>query len=151
MMRRFKFEDEIYSSLYCVPMAVRRKLDRLGVKVGLKQWQALGRGERLAICHLPADSEEEVEALKLFIREAVQHRIGQDPKSIPEADRAAADPPAEPPAALVQNLGALGVSLDRAAWSRLDPDERYALLKLGAGKEPSHNLKAAVAEFLGPR
>jgi hypothetical protein len=51
----------------------------------------------------------------------------------------------------VQNLGALGVSLDRAAWSRLDPDERYALLKLGAGKEPSHNLKAAVAEFLGPR
>ncbi len=151
MMRRFRFEDEIYSSLYCVPMAVRRKLDRLGVKIGLKQWQALGRGERLAVCHLPADSDEEAEALKLFIREAVQSRSGEEPKSIPEAERIAADPPPEPPAVLVQNLSALGVALDRGAWTRLDSDERYALVKLGGGKETSHNLKAACAEFLGAR
>lgn len=151
MMRRFRFEDEIYSSLYCVPMAVRRKLDRLGVKIGLKQWQALGRGERLAVCHLPADSDEEAEALKLFILEAVQSHSGEEPKRIPETERAAADPPADPPDALVQNLGAIGVALDRGAWTRLDSDERYALVKLGGGKETSHNLKAAVAELLGAR
>ena len=130
-------------------MAVRRKLDRLGVKIGLKQWQALGRGERLAVCHMPADSSEEVEALKLFIREAVQSRSGEEPKTIPEAERIAADPPAEPPAALVQNLGAIGVALDRDARMRLDSDQRYALVKLGGGKEISHNLKAAAAELLG--
>src|SRR5271170_6703373 len=44
-VRRFNFEAEVYESLSCVPMAVRRKLDRAGVKVGLKQWRALGRGE----------------------------------------------------------------------------------------------------------
>jgi hypothetical protein len=32
-------------------MAVRRKLDRLGIKIGLEQWELLGRGERLMICH----------------------------------------------------------------------------------------------------
>jgi hypothetical protein len=148
MMRRFQYEAEIYQSFYCVPMAVRRKLDRVGIKVGLKQWQALGRGERLAICHLPADSDEEVEALKLFIREAVQSKSGEEPKSLPESDRIAADPPPEPPASLIQNLGSIGITLDRQRWSRLDPDERYALVKLGAGKELSHNLKAAAAEFL---
>jgi len=48
MMRQFKFEDEIHRTLSCVPMAVRRKLDKVGVKISLDQWQALGRGERLA-------------------------------------------------------------------------------------------------------
>ena len=151
MMRRFKFEDEIYGSLYCVPMAVRRKLDRLGVKIGLKQWQTLGRGERLAICHLPAESEEEADALKLFIQETVQSRSGEPPRSIPDTDRIAADPPPDPPPTLVEHLGALGVALDRTAWSRLDSDERYALVKLGGGKQHSHNLKAAATEFLGAR
>ncbi len=151
MMRRFKFEDEIYSSLYCVPMAVRRKLDRLGVKIGLKQWQALGRGERLAICHLPADSDEEADALRTFIEETVKSRSGTPPKNIPDTDRMAADPPADPPAALVQNLNAVGIALDSNAWSRLDSDQRYALVKLGGGKERSHNLRAAAAEFFGAR
>jgi len=49
MIRKFKFEDEMHESLQCVPMAVRRKLDRVGLKVGLEQWKALDRGERLAI------------------------------------------------------------------------------------------------------
>src|SRR5277367_3217666 len=91
-VRRFNFEAEVYESLSCVPMAVRRKLDRAGVKVGLKQWQALGRGERLAICHLPAASDEEVEALHLFIREAVA-RGGTEPTTLSAADRAGAEPP----------------------------------------------------------
>ncbi|HWN57869.1 MAG TPA: nitrate reductase associated protein, partial [Methylomirabilota bacterium] len=63
MIRKFKFEDEMHESLQCVPMAVRRKLDRVGLKVGLEQWKALDRGERFAICHIPADSGEECDAL----------------------------------------------------------------------------------------
>ncbi len=46
MIRKFKFEDEIYESLNCLPMAARRKLDSLGVKLSLAQWEQLGRGER---------------------------------------------------------------------------------------------------------
>ncbi len=30
MIRKFKFEDQIYESLSCLPMAARRKLDALG-------------------------------------------------------------------------------------------------------------------------
>ena len=68
MIRKFKFEDEMHESLQCVPMAVRRKLDRVGLKIGLEQWKALDRGERLAICHIPTDSGEECDALAFFIR-----------------------------------------------------------------------------------
>ncbi len=148
MMREFKFEDEMQRTLACVPMAVRRKLDRVGIKLGLKQWKALGRGERLAICHLPVERHDEREALRLFISEAVQRVCGEAPGALSEAQRAAGDPPSKLPAPLAERARAAGVALDQAAWERLDAEERYALVKLGAGAEASHNLAAALAELI---
>ncbi len=148
MMREFKFEDQMHATLACVPMAVRRKLDRVGVKVGLEQWNALGRGERLAICHLPVERHDEREALRLLISEAVRRACGAEPRALGEAQRALAEPPSQLPAELAGRSRAAGVALDQAAWERLDPDERYALIKLGGGAEVSHNLPAALAEFV---
>jgi hypothetical protein len=148
MIRRFKFEDEVHQSLSCVPMAVRRKLDRIGLKIGLTQWQQLGHGERLAVCHLPVDSVEEQEVARIFIREAVQTRSGGVLTELPDDVRGSATPPGSPPAMLVAHARAAGVTLGQPEWSRLDDDERYALIKLGGSAIPSHNLTAALNEFL---
>jgi hypothetical protein len=148
MIRRFNFEDEVHQSLSCVPMAVRRKLDRIGLKIGLQQWQQLSRGERLAVCHLPVESAEEQDVVRLFMREAVEHRGGGVIKEMPEAARRATEPPSAPPATLIENARAAGVALGQADWSRLDDAERYALIKLGGAAEPSHNLTAALHELL---
>ncbi len=148
MMRRFEFEAEVYESLSCVPMAARRKLDRLGLKIGLEQWQQLGRGERLMICHAPAAEPDECEALRLFIHEAAVARSGSPPRPLSDESRQDAEPPAEPPPVLVANAHSLGVTLIAQEWERLDDDERYALIKLGNGPRPSHNFKAALHELL---
>jgi len=150
MLRRFKFEEEVYESLSCVPMAVRRKLDRVGVKISLEQWQGLGRGERLAICHLPVESAEEHEVMRAFIEEAVR-RCGSATKPVAEEMRRAAEPPASPPAALVAGAKAEGVELTQSAWDRLNADERYALIKLGGGEKHSHNLCVALRELVDQR
>lgn len=150
MIRKFKFEDEMHESLQCVPMAVRRKLDRVGLKIGLEQWKSLDRGERLAICHFPVNSAEEVDALAVFIREAMKRRFGVEPKVLTEAQRASADPPASPPARAIVHARAAGFDLSAAAWSRLDSDERFALMKMGDAETPSHNLAAALSEFAIP-
>jgi hypothetical protein len=147
MIRRFNFESDIYETFYCVPMAVRRKLDRLGLKIGLAQWQKLRLGERLAVCHLPADSQEECDALRLFIREAVFDRTGSEPKVLDAAERTSAEPPAEPPRRLVENARAEGIELDQSKWTSLDADQRYALCKLGGTADKSHNFGAALREF----
>lgn len=147
MIRKFKFEDEMHESLQCVPMAVRRKLDRVGLKIGLEQWKSLDRGERLAICHLPVDSSEECDALGVFIREAMKRRFGVEPKSLTDAQRASAEPPASPPARVIAHARASGFDLNAACWSRLDGDERFALMKMGDAETPSHNLAAALKEF----
>jgi hypothetical protein len=151
MLRRFKFEDEVHQSLSCVPMAVRRKLDMAGIKISLEQWQALGRGERLAICHLPTATDEECDAMKVFIEEAVNQRCGSATKPVSDELRRAARPPTAPPEALVANAMAEGVKLSQPAWERLDADERYALIKLGGGDKHSHNFGAALRELVGVR
>lgn len=148
MFRRFKFEDEVHQSLSCVPMAVRRKLDRIGVKLSLDQWQHLTRNERLAICHLPVESGEEREATRSFIEEAVLTRSKSPAKALPEEVRRSADPPMEPPADLIELARVNGMAIGQAEWERLDSDERYALLKLSSGAKPSHNFAAALREFL---
>jgi len=147
MIRRFQFEAEIYESLSCVPMQARRKLDALGLKIGLAQWQRLGRGERLMICHAPAETQEERDALRVFVEETTMARAGSPPKELSEQARGEASPPSSPPSILVANARQFGVELDQEKWNRLDEDQRYALVKLGAKERPSHNLPSALREF----
>lgn len=148
MLRKFKFEDDIYVTLSCLPMAARRKLDAVGLRIGRVQWAKLGRGEKLMICHAPANSPEEIEVLRLFVQEAVATRTGTPAAEISTDARAQATPPRSAPSELVRNAHALGVQLTDSIWTRLDADERYALVKLGGTSEPSHNLGAALSELV---
>jgi hypothetical protein len=147
MIRKFKFEADIYESLNCLPMAARRKLDAVGIKLHLAQWEQLGRGERLMICHAPADSEEEQSALRTFIEEVALARTGSPAKILPDDARRCANPPDHPPQVLAQHARVSGVELDEQAWAALDDDQRYALIKLGDSEKPSHNLALALQEF----
>ena len=149
-MRQFNFEAEIYQSLNCLPMAARRKLDRLGLKISLEQWQRLSRAERLMICHAPAGMPDECDALRLFVDEVAVARSGSPPRQLSDESRMEAEPPAQPPPSLIANAQAAGVALTTREWERLDDDERYALVKLGGASRPSHNFKAALEELLAP-
>lgn len=66
--QKFEFEADIYQSLKCLPMAARRKLDAVGVKVHLAQGGQFGRGEHVMICHAPTDTDDERSALALSLR-----------------------------------------------------------------------------------
>ena len=148
MIRKFKFEAEIYESLNCLPMAAYRKLDAVGIKLHLAQWGQLGRGERLMICHAPADSEEEKSALRTFIEEvalARTHSPFQDP--LRRCASRSANPTDHRPQLLVQQVRTFGIELNDTAWAALNDDQRYALIKFGDSERPSHNLELALQEF----
>jgi hypothetical protein len=147
-MRKFQFEAEIYESLYCLPMAARRKLDRIGLKVSLEQWQGLSRAEHLAVCYMPANTSDECQVLCEVIVEMVKSRCGSAPKELPEESRRDASPPTLPPALLVERSRDAGFELNAERWDYLDEDERYALIKLGNQKVVSHNLAAALHELI---
>jgi hypothetical protein len=148
VFRRFKFEEALYDKLEYIPLAVRRKFDLSGVSLTLAQWQSLGRGERLAICHFPINLEEERTAFRVFIREAVERSSQSAVSLLSDSEKLAAEPPADPPPAVVESSRAAGVELTKPLWEKLDTDERYVLLKLGSGPNVSRNFVPALKEFL---
>lgn len=132
MFRRFDFEKEIYPTLEFVPMSVRRKLDLVGVKLHLNQWQALSRAERLIVCHFPAESPEECTVLADFLREAVKRRADAELKTITPTPHDRADKAEKAPPEVTELAAKL--KLPEMRWSLFDPDERFALNKLARGE-----------------
>lgn len=130
MYRRFAFEGDIHASLACVPLTVRRKLDLAGLKISLAGWQSLPRHERLALCHLPVDTAEEVAVYTEVLRGCAE-RAG-----VPLTPLPAVTPEAWSAEAAVERVRSrLGPgAVDEAAVARLDEEARYALCKLA---EPS--------------
>jgi hypothetical protein len=147
MIRKFMFEAEIYESLNCVLMAARRKLDAVGSKLHLAQWKEPGLGDSLMICHAPADSEKEWNALISFIEEVALARTSSPAKILSDDARRSANPHYRPPQVLAQNASVAGVELDDQAWAALDEDQRYAPIKFGDSERPNHNLEIALQEF----
>jgi hypothetical protein len=140
MYKRFAFEGEVHSSLSCVPLTVRRKLDLAGVKISLAGWQTLSREERLALCHLPVDSAEELGVYREVLVGFCQRQgVGWTPV----ADAIVA--------ARAWNARSVPAPLrDRIqdeAWADLDEESRYALLKLTQGGRDPAKLDAALAEL----
>jgi len=130
MSKRLLFGGAIHESLECVPLTVRRKLDRAGLEISLAGWQQLSRAERMALCHLPVDSELE---LALY-REMLLTSCGVVGVSLERLD----DPNASArvrvvratPEAIVERTREVGTSIADEVWCSLDEETRYALLKL---------------------
>ncbi len=135
MFYRFEFEAEFYPTLERVPFHVRMKLDLTGIRVSLNTWRAFTLEERWALCHLPADTDEEKDVFAAFLAALAQARAGV------EAVRSPALDPDEWAAVAVPEVVAVrseteGVGVTPAEWSRWAGHERYALHKTALSKDP---------------
>jgi hypothetical protein len=144
MYRQFLFEGDVHQALDCVPLAVRRRLDLAALKISLAGWQALSRAERLALCHLPTDTEGEL-AVYREVMQAFCAARGVALKPLGESARSWNAP--EAPPELRARLEQLGIALPAAAWRALDEDGRYALVKLADPQREPAKLHAALVEL----
>jgi hypothetical protein len=146
MFRRFLLEGDGAGR---VPLAVERKLLATGLELAEAGWARLTEAERLALCHLPVESEAEQEAFRRVaagFAARAQVELGQ---------RAAGEPAwAAPwiPHRLRQRLDEQEALLDDAGWRCLGEDERYALWALADAGEPFEALLAELGllETKGP-
>ena len=79
----FQFEQDFAGSLRCIPMAVRFKLDRCGVKLSLRQWSRFVPEERDRMLRLACERREEIEAYRRELEELIQLRSTQPPEYLP--------------------------------------------------------------------
>ena len=141
----FSFEiDEIGPDLDLIPLAARRALDAAGLRLPLDGWRSLGLDDRRRISLAGAAEIVDAAAVAAIVARAAPpaERISivsdPDPRS----------PPAELYAAVVPPR-----TLDKMAWSRLRPLDRYALshaLRRSRARADLSILEAAVEAILRP-
>jgi hypothetical protein len=138
----FRFEEEVGGGLRCVPMAVRLKLDRAGVKLDLKAWVKFTEAERRELLDFSGGDAAFAERTCALSRE----RAGEEPKRLTV-------PGSFPwqedgfPRELADKALAEGVPLDGTRWSSLSVLQRFALLKLSRPSHENRNFLPACREF----
>jgi len=144
----FQFEQDFAGSLRCIPMAVRFKLDRCGVKLSLRQWSRFGPEERDRMLRLACERREEIEAYRRELEELIQLRSTQPPEYLPiEGEPLWADA-ARVPEQVVQFAAQVQVSPPNSGqWAALSPLQRFTLIKLSRAKHDNVNFVPAMREF----
>lgn len=144
----FGFEIDLYPSLHCIPMAVRYKLDMVGLKVSLKAWNRLSAERRLELVHAwPVNNVAERKALRDLLHRWLPE-VSDEPLRPITLDEL---PPWDNTTQLCATVEAQGarsrppLTLDE--WASFDLLERFALVKLAAAKHEQGRFARALAEF----
>ncbi len=138
----FKFEEDFGDGLRCVPMAVRLKLDRAGVKLDLKAWVKFTGEERRDLLDFSGDDTRFAEKVNAL----AETRSGERPKTLHVPDVFPWDEE-RLPAGLAAKASADGVPLDEKRWAELAPLQRFSLLKLSRPGHENKNFLPACREF----
>lgn len=144
----FDFEADFAGALYCIPMSVRLKLDQVGVKVSLKQWNRFDRTERDELLRRPCDGAAQQQAYRDYLTSVIRARTGDEPQHLPvelhpewlDAQRI--------PAQVSEYLRAKGLPpIGPGQWAALSPLKRFVLIKLTRPGHSNENLLPALREF----
>jgi hypothetical protein len=74
---------EDLDDLDLIPRSVRDKLDRVGIKLHLRDWQKLSLVERENLVRQPCESSEEVDLYRRSLEELIRRRTGNTPEYLP--------------------------------------------------------------------
>ncbi len=147
MSQFFKFEAEFVSSLRCIPMQVRYKLDTCAIKLKLQHWYSFSLEQRQQLIDLPCDTKPEIEAYRETLRSLVFANFQVHPQDLPmpeQPDWMQLDPL---PTSLWEHLQSLNLEITLQQWQSLHPLQRFVLLKLSTSNHEHSNFLPALKEF----
>lgn len=143
----FAFEDDFVASLRCIPMAVRLKLDRSGVKLTLRQWSRFTLEDRKLLLETACRTRQEVGDYRAELVRLVAMRSGEEARPLAEPPPVWEAVDAVPP---VVSDYALSIGLappQPRQWAALSDLQRFALLKLTRDNHDNVNFLPAMREF----
>ncbi len=147
MSHFFQFEQDFVASLHCIPMQVRLKLDTCGIKLKLDQWNHFTPADRQALIDRHCTTALDVSDYRIFLQDLVQQRTGTTAKDL------AIDPqppwldPIVIPDGVQAKAATVNFSFSRDQWAKLEPIQRFALVKLSRSSHENCNFLPALREF----
>jgi hypothetical protein len=146
--RLFDFEADFAKDLRCIPMVVRFKLDRCGVKLSLRQWSKMGQANRTRLLAMRGDRADEVEQFREAVTSLAKASCGEAIRWLPADPHPVWADATRVPADIATQAATAGVAPPSAScWSRLSTLERFALLKLARSDHDNHNFIPALYEL----
>lgn len=143
----FDFEADFAATLRCIPMLVRAKLDRGGVKLSLKQWSRLQVDQREAVAHRACDTPIEIKLWRDTLVDSLPASHNAIIELPVDENPAWADTNIVPEVLDARVHKHSGSNLPLEDWARLRPLQRFALLKLARDSHEQANLPVALREF----
>ncbi|XHX79194.1 MAG: nitrate reductase associated protein [Stenomitos frigidus ULC029] len=147
MTQFFQFEADFVSSLRCVPMQVRLKLDTCGVKLKLAQWHQFNQDDRRSLVALPCNTEADVQAYRHFLQELIQERTGTTATDLAIDPAPAWLDESTIPTSVQEKAQESGAAIAIDQWATLAPAQRFALIKLSRSSHENANFLPALKEF----
>jgi hypothetical protein len=144
--RAYLASSLIWSEAY-IPLAVRFKLDKCGIKLSLGPWQKLGEGKRWVLLQLRCESEVEIANFRRALLALTRAVSGDEPRLL-VLDKVLPWDAQDLPTQVAQKILEVGGAPPTAAqWRALTPLERFALVKLSRDGDHARNLLPALREF----
>lgn len=144
----FAFESDFVASLRCIPMAVRFKLDRCGIKLTLRQWSRFTREDREALLTGGCRTPREISAYRAYLVALVQLRADEAARDLPPLMEAPWEDPSRTAPAVTAYASGLGLAApDAKQWAGLSELQRFVLVKLTRDNHDNVNFLPALREF----
>jgi len=144
----FNFEEDfVEKNIRCIPMIVRFKMDKAGIKLKLAEWSKFNTGERIELAMKPCRDENEVNLYHEYLAWLIE-RYTHNAATVLDIDH---NPGwmrgSSLPAELVEKLNEYDWIISPAQWSGLTDLQRFALVKLCRPGHESKNFPKAMKEF----
>jgi hypothetical protein len=143
----FSFEAEFVESLRCIPMTVRMKLDTCGVKLKLSHWMQLSQTERMVLVNMACSSPEEAKIYRDFLQKLITEKTGSPAGELTIDSHPDWLDETKIPNSVVEKAREFQINISLEQWQKLEPSQRFALIKLSRPSHENFNFYPALKEF----
>ena len=143
----FDFEAEFVESLRCIPMTVRMKLDTCGVKLKLSHWMQLTQPERMVLVNMACTTAAEAKIYRDFLQKLITEKTGNPAGELAIVTHPAWLDDSQIPDTVLEKVRELQIEISVEQWKKLQPFQRFALIKLSRPSHENLNFYPALKEF----
>ena len=143
----FIFESDFVTTLKCVPMIVRYKLDSCGVKLKLSEWARFNLKDKETLAFLPCYTQAEIENYGKFVKKLVQEYFDCEAALLAAVNDSWNNINEVPEEVQQKALEWECKVITLKNWIELETLQRFALVKLSRSGHEGRNFPIALAEF----
>ena len=144
----FEFEEGfVEEGIRCIPMIVRFKLDKSGIKLKLNEWAKFNVDEKVRLALLECNEDEEIKNYNQFVSTLILRYTNKEATVLQIDTNPAWSNKIQIPIEIIEKAMEFNNSIMNEQWSSLTELQRFALLKLCRSNHENKNLPIALKEF----